>query len=336
MRRSKVLVAGFIAAILVVVWLALNLRSRLRCAGFPGPGVTASELPAAPAPGELRVAHFNLRNFPLDEREQTPDLGFSRRTNICDMEAALAGLGAGVLGFNEVCDTRRFPPILRRAGGGRPMRILFSRDGGTGGQHLAVAWDGDAFELVEGPVEIDDVMVKPGLRPALAVRLRSIVEPGLDFTVVEVHLDAGLDDLDHRLAQVRALAAWVDRWVETTGDPDVILQGDFNTMGSHRVDAADELLQVDETLAAVGFTRLENATGCTEYWEGPGGRDGVFRASLLDHQYLRGLRAAAPAESWLHCERLRCRDLVSRTGEEDGTFWDVSDHCPVTFEVGLD
>ncbi len=54
---------------------------------------------------------------------------------------------------------------------------------------------------------------------------------------------------------------------------------------------------------------------------------------LLDLVYVRGVDAAGPARSWLHCERLQCADLVSRTGEEDGTFFDVSDHCPVTFEV---
>jgi hypothetical protein len=334
MKRSKLFVVIVVLVIVGVVAFALSLRTRMRCAGFPGPGVTADELPESRSPdARLRIANFNLRNYPLDERPQSTELGFSRRTNICDLETALGGLGAQVFGFAEVCDTRRFPPILRRAGGERPIRILFSEDGGRGGQHLAVAWDAEVFELVEGPVDIDQVVVKPGLRPALAVRLRSLVHPDLDFTVVQVHLDAGLDDLDHRLAQVHALAAWIDGWVDRTGDPDVLLQGDFNTMGSHRLDASDELARVDAVLAGVGFDRIENATGCTQYWEGPGPFDGVHQASLLDLVYLRGLAASGPARSWLHCERLQCMDLISRPGEEDGTFWDVSDHCPVTFEI---
>ena len=213
------------------------------------------------------------------------------------------------------------------------MRILFSRGGGRGGQHRTVAWDGDAFELVEGPIEIESVVVKPGLRPALAVRLKSKAEPELDFTVVEVHLDAGLDDLEHRLDQVRLLGQWVREWVDRTGDPDLILQGDFNTMGGRNVSPVEEMAAVDLILADAGLLRLDNATGCTQYWEGPGGADGGHQPSLLDLVYLRGLDAAGPARSWLHCERLKCGDLVSRPGEEDGTFFDVSDHCPVTFEV---
>lgn len=334
MKRSKVFVVLVVVAIVGVVALALNLRVNMRCAGFAGPGVTEAELPTGtPAAGVVRFAHFNLRNYPLDERPQTADLGYSRRTNICDMQDVLAGLDAQVLGFVEVCDTRRFPPILRRAGGDRPMRILFSQGGGRGGQHLAVAWDGDAFELVEGPIEIDSVIVKPGLRPALAVRLRSKLDPELDFTVVEVHLDAGRDDLQHRLDQVQLLAVWLEEWFDGTGDPDLILQGDFNTMGGRRVSAEEEIEMVDAILAEVGLDRLDNATGCSQYWEGPGRADGRFESSLLDQVYLSGLDATGPARSWLHCERLQCGDLISRAGDEDGTFFDVSDHCPVTFEV---
>jgi endonuclease/exonuclease/phosphatase family metal-dependent hydrolase len=216
------------------------------------------------------------------------------------------------------------------------MRIFFSRDGGRGGQHLAIAWDAGSIELVDGPEELSELIVKPGLRPGLAVRLRTLTEPAVDFTVVEVHLDAGLDDLDHRLEQVRRLAGWIDRWIEDTGDADIILQGDFNTMGSRSVDPAEELRRVDEILAEVQLLRVPNATGCSQYWEGPEKGDGVFQSSLLDHVYVRGVEASGPVRSWLHCERLQCGELVSRPGEEDATYFDVSDHCPVTFEVKVE
>lgn len=334
MKRSKVFVVSVVVVIVGIVVLALNLRVKMRCAGFAGPGVTEAELPTGPpASGAVRFAHFNLRNFPLDERPQTADLGYSRRTNICDLQDVLAGLDAQVLGFVEVCDTRRFPPILRRAGGGRSMRILFSQDGGGGGQHLAVAWDGGVFELVEGPIEIRAIVVKPGLRPGLAVRLRSRITPDFDFTVVEVHLDSGRGDLEYRLDQVRLLGEWVAEWIDATGDPDLVVQGDFNTMGGRNVSPVEELGLVDAVLEGAGLRRLDNATGCTQYWEGPGDADGLHQASLLDLVYLRGLEAAGPARSWLHCDRLQCGELVSRPGREDGTFFDVSDHCPVTFEV---
>ncbi|MEE4270392.1 MAG: hypothetical protein V2I67_01875 [Thermoanaerobaculales bacterium] len=333
MNRSKIFVVAAAVVIVGIAIYALQLRQRMRCAGFPGPTVTAAELPPPADDGVVRVAHFNLRNYPLDERPQTDDLGFSRRTNICDLEVVLSGLDADIMGFVEVCDTRRFPPILRRAGGDRPLKVLFSQEGGRGGQHLAVAWNADLFELVEGPMEIHEVVVKEGLRPALAVRLRSTRDPSFDLTVVEAHLDAGRGDLEHRLRQVDVLAGWVREWVEHTGDPDIVMLGDLNTMGGVGIEAAAEIGLVDELLSASGLVRLANETGCSQYWDGPGGRDGVFESSLLDHVYLRRLVATAPARSWLHCERLQCGELISRIGEEDGTFFDVSDHCPLTFEM---
>lgn len=335
--KSKLVVGASVLVIIGVAVLALNLRERFRCAGFAGASVSAGELPQdPPAAGAVRLAHFNLRNFPIDDRRESDDLGFSRRTNICDLEAVLAGLGADVMGFVEVCDTRRFSPILRRAAGDRAIRIVFSQGGGRAGQHLAIAWNGDAFSLVEGPVEIGELVVKPGLRPGLAVRLRSKADPAFDFTVIEVHLDAGPRDLNHRLEQIAILGDWITGWVERTGDMDVVLLGDFNTVGGTDVSPREELRSVDELLRIANLERLHNATGCSQYWEGPGGPDGVFHASLLDHVYLGGLSARGPARSWLHCERLGCGDLISRPGEEDGTFFDVSDHCPVTIEVEIE
>ena len=62
---SKIVVVVMVAVIVGIVLFALGLRTRLRCSGFAGPGLTAEDLPAeGPGPGELRFAHFNIRNFP--------------------------------------------------------------------------------------------------------------------------------------------------------------------------------------------------------------------------------------------------------------------------------
>jgi hypothetical protein len=93
---------------------------------------------------------------------------------------------------------------------------------------------------------------------------------------------------------------------------------------------------MDAILGSAGLVRLPNETGCSSYWEGGGDPDGVQESSLLDHVFLRGFgdgAVARPLEAWLHCARFGCSDLISRAGQEDGTFWDVSDHCPLTFEI---
>ncbi len=323
-------------SILLISTLALVLRGQLRCSGFAGPAVIQADLPPAATGEVLRIVSWNVRNFPLDERPQEADLGYSRRTNICDLEAVLAGLDADLLGLQEVNDTRRFPPILRRAVEGREMGVRFSAGGGRFGQHLAIAWDTGVLELVDEPFDIAEVTFEPGMRPGFAARFRSRRDPGLDFTFIVVHWESGRGGFEDRRRQNRALAAWIEHWVQEVGDPDVIAVGDFNTAGSPRGGTDGELQSIDSILGAAGLERLPNTTGCSQYWEGGGDWDGIQKSSLLDHVFLRGLGVddlAAPVQAWLHCARFDCADLVSRPGAEDGTFWDVSDHCPLTFEL---
>jgi endonuclease/exonuclease/phosphatase family metal-dependent hydrolase len=335
--KSRVFVAMVVIAILGVAVAAVVLRNRLRCAGFAGPPVSIGELPNEPtAEDSLRIACWNVRNFPLDERPQDRDLGFSRRTNICDFETALGGLGADLYALQEVNDVRRFQPILRRACGDRRMQVRYSAGGGRFGQHLAIAWDDSALELVGAPIEVTELVLEPGMRPAFAAYLRSRREGGFDFTLVVVHLESGPENFADRRRQNRALAQWIEAWVTEIGDEDVVALGDFNTTGSPRGGVAGELQSVDAILGRAGLERLHNPLGCTSYWEGGGKRDGVQVASLLDHVFITGFGTIAitkPLEPWLHCARLQCEDLISRPGEEDGTFWDISDHCPLTFEI---
>lgn len=337
MGRSKLVVITIAAAILAIAAAAVLLRDQLRCAGFGGPGVVAGELPEQPATRErLRIVSWNVRNFPLDERPQSGDLGFSRRTNICDFEDVLRGLDADLLGLQEVNDRRRFPPILGRASRDRAMEVRISGGGGQFGQHLAIAWDSRVLELVGPPVEIPTLALDPTLRPGFAGYFRSRRPGGLDFTFVTIHHAAAVDGFGSRRQQNRLLADWIAARVEEIGDPDVVVAGDFNTAGSPRGGFEGELQSLDAILGRVGLERVPNLTGCSQYWEGGGGRDGVQEASLLDHVLLRGFSPAVvadPVRAWLHCARFECADLVSRPGQEDGTFWDVSDHCPLTVEL---
>lgn len=332
--RSQVLVVALGAAILCVAVAAVVVRNDLRCAGFAGPGVTAEELPPPGPPGRLRIATWNLRNFPLDERPQDPALGYLRQTNICDLGDALARLDADVLGLAEIRDARRFPPVLRRSGGDHRYQVVLSRHGGRRGQRLAIAWDDRVLEAVGGPVEIREVAVDDDLRPALALRLRSRRDPWFDLTVVQVHLTSSLSGYEVRIAQHRALVEWLRREIEAGRGDRLVVMGDFNTTGGRDRSAAAELAELDRLYDPIGVSRIANATGCSEYWEGGGEPDGVQLPSLLDHVWLRGLGDGIPdARSWLHCQRHGCQPFESRAGNEDATFWDVSDHCPVTVDI---
>ncbi len=336
-NHSRSFVVSVVIAILVVAIAALVLRDQMRCAGFAGPSVKSDELPGtAPGEGNFRIASWNVRNFPLDERPQVDDLGYSRRTNICDFEIAFGGLNADIYGLQEVNDIRRFQPILRRACGERSMDVRYSSSGGRHGQHLAIAWDNSMLELVGQPIEVDELVLEPGMRPAFAGYFRSLRAGGIDFTLVVVHLESGPQNFADRRRQNRELAKWIEARIEDSGDPDVVVLGDFNTTGSPRGGLEGELQSVDSILGRVGLERLDNPLGCTSYWEGGGERDGAHVPSMLDHVFVGGFGPdpiSSSLETWLHCSRWQCSELISRVGEEDGTFWDVSDHCPLTFEI---
>ncbi len=334
-NKGRIVVVLMVMVMAFVVVSALTLRSRLRCGGFPGSGVTAEELPAPASADTVRVALWNIRNFPLDRRPQDPDLGYSRRTNICDLQDVLRGLDADVIGFEEITDTRRFPPILRRAGGRRQYRLRFGSHGGRHGQKIALAWDDDRIEMVSELEEIAGVAVTEGYKPALVATFRTRQDPPLEFTVIQVHLAAAPRGFGHRRQQYQALVDWINENALGAKRANLIVQGDFNVTGWEGGSQAEELALLDNLMRGAGLTRSENLDGCTEYWEGGGGRDGIQVPSLLDLVYLKGFEEhqVTSPESWLHCKRYNCGELVSMSGKEDGTFWDVSDHCPVTFEI---
>jgi hypothetical protein len=216
------------------------------------------------------------------------------------------------------------------------MEVRYSADGGRHGQHLAVAWDNTVLEMVGNPIEVSSVAIEPGARPAFGGYFRSLRTGGVDFTFLTVHLESGPNNFADRRRQNRALESWIEDRMTEIGDPDVMVVGDFNTTGTPRGGVEGELQSVDAILGRVGLERLVNPLGCSSYWEGGGERDGVHQPSLLDHVFIAGFDAetvARPLEVWLHCARWQCEELVSRKGEEDGTFFDVSDHCPLTFEI---
>jgi hypothetical protein len=334
-----VLVVVTVTAIVGLATAAVVLRDQMRCAGFEGPGIDAAELPPpVRSEGALRVASWNLRRFPIDEQADDAATGgvFEPRTNICDLEDVLAGLDADLMLLTEVCDTRRFPPILKRALPERDVAVRLSARGGAYGEHLGLAWDQGRLELVEGPLELDEVALDPSLRPALAARLRGRTQGSIDLDVIVVHLEEAPRAGPIRLEQMRAVVRWIAARDEARGqaDTDLLLAGTVPAAEGTGPDG-DELARLDAVLGKAGLRRIDGALGCTRY-RAFGSSGGTLVAERADHVWARGLPEldeAVPVAAWLHCARARCGDLTSGPGRRDASFWDVSDHCPLTLEL---
>ncbi|HEY8428061.1 MAG TPA: hypothetical protein VIL20_06790, partial [Sandaracinaceae bacterium] len=152
---------------------------------------------------------------------------------------------------------------------------------------------------------------------------------GLDLAAIVVHLDSGQAprDAEHRRVSYRAIASAVREL--SRADEDVLVLGDFNTMGCRdcapRADASEEMAALDAILGPAA-RRVPPSVPCTELHRGEG--------ALLDHAVVtratRELAAGARAEVHGPCALHRCRiPRGARTPMLDR----LSDHCPIVIEL---
>jgi endonuclease/exonuclease/phosphatase family metal-dependent hydrolase len=280
------------------------------------PLARALDLPVAPAgpekDGALRLATWNLRNFPLDhDRER--------------MAATLAQLAPDVIGLQEINDADAARALL-------PDHVVHvSRGGGRHGQLVGIAYDPRVVELVDGPREHAELTMDGRVRPAFAARLRHR-SSGLRFEVIVVHLKATPEGLEVRQLQWDALA---DRVRAVEPDVGVVVLGDFNTTGPRSAGPAIELAAVDAALGRVGLQRLDVVGGCTAYWEGVR-HDAYKEPSMLDLVWVRPqgpLHDTEAARPWGACARHACRPLRSTDAYPDPDLGRGSDHCPITVDI---
>jgi endonuclease/exonuclease/phosphatase family metal-dependent hydrolase len=152
---------------------------------------------------------------------------------------------------------------------------------------------------------------------------------GVDFHMLSVHFDSGTTSRDYghrrqatqRIGQIR-----VGNTPILELDRDVLVLGDYNTMGREEVPpvSSQEELTVFDSELAPGFRRLTMTPNCTEYHEGKGG--------ALDHIVAStGMQeAGATARVTGYCALAACANL---TGALPAAAERLSDHCPVVVDI---
>jgi endonuclease/exonuclease/phosphatase family metal-dependent hydrolase len=283
----------------------------------------------------VRIATWNVRWFP-DGRPGGSDP--QRTTDLDWLGCAIAGLSVDAIALQEV--------LLHERGRAALDRLLTALDRRTGGrwqaiddgcppehQHLVFLVD-TSRARIESHRTIAEFnptghACEQRLRPGLLVRLR--FGGGLDLSVLALHLDSGTTPRDYarrrlslaRLAEVtRELAA---------SDPDLLVVGDFNTMGCRGCDprqsANAEIATLEGELAAAGLRVLAPTERCTEY--------SGSHASLLDHVAASAAMTELPRQARAEvagvCALLACRHPPR--DPRPAALERLSDHCPIVVEL---
>jgi endonuclease/exonuclease/phosphatase family metal-dependent hydrolase len=298
--------------------------------------------------GNLRVVTLNVRNYPSatfgmggggagGAPAEPAEPATSRSAPETDEEALLAILGEldfAVLAVQEIRDTERFAALMATLGErlGRTYETAFSTNEHSGNdQQVGIVVHAGALELGD-VIEHPEVDVKGTLRSGLSARLTSTREGGADFGVMVLHLASG-DSAKRatlRAEQLRAASTVISDLATAQMDDDFVILGDLNTARADRewpaFDAAID--------AGLDMQRLPNESGCTSYYFK--NKAGLLAPSWLDHVVTSSLAevdTGVPIVSGAHCFERSCQPFESDGPETGTSYWGVSDHCPVYFEI---
>jgi endonuclease/exonuclease/phosphatase family metal-dependent hydrolase len=207
----------------------------------------------------------------------------------------------------------------------------------SGFQHVGFLYDSARVQLRSaqtlGGLNPGASACAHNLRPGFGAYAR--FGGGPDLSLIALHLDSGVDarDFGHRARSLAALSSVLKQLDQHARDPDLLLLGDFNTMGCKHceppVTAGTELAHLDAELRALSLTRLHAPAehACSQYHRG--------KAGMLDH-----IVASAGMEELATGARVEvfgpCRDLAcgpAGRGEDVDAWEHLSDHCPLVVEL---
>jgi endonuclease/exonuclease/phosphatase family metal-dependent hydrolase len=287
-----------------------------------------------------RIATWNIRWFP---RGSAPGVSASTPTDLEWLACAITWLDADLVAVQEMLRTQQaeeaLGTLLRHLAAftGQPWSSSFQQCGGASAQHVGFLWNAGRVDLtggrdewrLNGVAHSQNKACAGNLRPGYYGHARSLAG-GADFHVIVVHSDSGRADRDignrerarDRIGAIAAELAPTDR--------DVVILGDFNTMGADSGKSAEQ--EIDDLREALEgqplpFRHLTLQNQCTEYFNGQGG--------WLDHivatQAMNELRPAMAQVSG-YCAVAQCRPMSD--ANMPAAYRNLSDHCPVVVDLG--
>lgn len=248
----------------------------------------------------LRVATFNIEDFPKDARQ------------IEGAFAEIAKLDAPIIGVEEIMNPGVFASAAR-ARLGKNWETVFEPFVEVGYRHTGVLFDRDSFALVSTRI-YDDTKLGGDHKAVLEVRLRP-ADGGTIVRVLVVHLKCCAEGREIRGRQYAALREVVRAAVQSKDR--VVVLGDFNA--THDVEDRADLAALAK---ATGLYWNTEPLACSAFWS----RDDGCPRSRLDHVITWGKGKATVHGA--------CATEGCEWGNSCPVYADqISDHCPVVVEV---
>lgn len=287
----------------------------------------------------VRIGSWNLRWFPDGASNKRARSG---GTQVEWLACVIAWMDLQVVAVQEVKQNLRgrqaMQDLLDRLdeySGGR-WQARFDDCPDDGRQHVGLLFDTKRVtaSALRTVASLNPTGSRCGsrLRPGFAAYLR--FSGGADLHVVNLHLDSGVSSRDYRnrVASWQSLSALIRGRDRVVRDDDILVLGDFNTMGcskcAERVSAEQEIETLEQLLnkTPVSMRRLRPSPRCTSHYRGGG--------SILDHMFIDSKMKEIPSDAVARvrglCAELSC---FRKKGFPKNALSRLSDHCPVVVEL---
>ncbi|MCA1961290.1 MAG: endonuclease/exonuclease/phosphatase family protein [Desulfomonile sp.] len=297
----------------------------------PSAGEWRGQAASAAPPGTIRVATFNIRMFPCNTNcECKQSFGFEHcldkgqpRTNLEMLAGVIREMKADLIAVNEILDPDAFSAFATEKLG-PDWQFIYAAEGGSQkvgflyNSSVVTAGTKQVFkEIYTGLVRKDHppqcLGMRSALRPAFACHFL-VNGTKFDFQAVVLHLKSGPCP-SVRKAQWKLMEKVVDRLAQK--DPDVIVLGDFNDIGTESKDFTEFRRNKKYSVAT-------ETVSCTHYGRGSGATLDYILVSSSAHKHvvkgsaLVGGPCATGCGKNPHWKRYRNA---------------VSDHCPVSVQL---
>ena len=291
----------------------------------------------------VRVGTWNLRWFPLGTA-QAHDDGSAEPTDREWLVCAIRWMQIDLVAIQESLATPKanqaWETITKQLSNqtGQTWQWYRQPCGRPDDHHIGLLWNDSRVALshfeslweLNAKAENGSNPCTYGLRPGQYARVQSRTTNGVDFHVIAVHLKSGptVFALEERQKAFNRIDKAVAPLLKL--DQDVVILGDFNTMGAgDRQSQLSELKYLRRFVAKEkpGFTDLDVHPQCTQYFRGRGGQlDHILVTQNMKEVKVGSVRVTGYC-ALAGCQRIR--------GDYPLAYRRLSDHCPVVMRLPI-